>query len=221
MLRFSTLITIALFSAGDASFAQDDQAEARAARAGRRPVLPPAEEVALARSAAPRSISANARVLALTDTGYAIIAEGSSRVTCVVNRSWDKSVEPHCYDPEGAATVMPIELRRNHLRHIGKSEDEISRELALGLAAGKYRLPSRPALTYMMSARQVLYDDSGKYVGRWRPHLMIYFPSLGNEAMALPAGRDMRIGMVGGEGRMESSLIIVMSAFADVTPKSR
>lgn len=221
MLRLSAVITIALFSAGDASVAQDGQPQARAARAGRRAVLPAAEEVALARSAAPRSISANARVLALTDTGYAIIAEGSSRVTCVVNRSWDRSVEPHCYDPEGAATVMPIELQRNLLRHIGKSEDEISRELALGLVSGKYRLPSRPALTYMMSARQVLYDDSGKYVGSWRPHLMIYFPNLSNEAMALPAVPEMQIGMVGGGGRMESSLIVIMSAFADVIPKSR
>ena len=221
MLRFSAIITISLFSAGDASLAQEGQPQAHAERAGPRAVLPAAEEVALARSAAPRSISANARVLALADTGYAVIADGSSSVTCVVNRSWNRSVEPHCYDPEGAATVMQIELRRNYLRHIGKPEDEISQELALGLVSGKYRLPSRPALTYMMSARQVLYDNTGKYVGSWRPHLMIYFPNLSGKAMALPTVPEMNVGMVGGDGGTESSLIVIMAAFADVTPKIR
>ena len=145
--------------------AQEGRPQAHAERAGPRAVLPAAEEVALARSAAPRSISANARVLALADTGYAVIADASSSVTCVVNRSWNRSVEPHCYDPEGAATVMQIELRRNYLRHIGKPEDQTSQELALGLVSGKYRLPSRPALTYMMSARQVLYDNTGSRSG--------------------------------------------------------
>lgn len=221
MLRLFAVVTVALFAVGDELLAQDVQPQARASRSGRRAVLPATEEIALARSAAPSSISADARVLALTDTGYATIAEGSSPVTCVVNRSWDRSVEPHCYDPEGAATVMQIELRRNYLRHIGRPEDEIAKELALGLVSGKYRLPSRPALTYMMSAQQVLYDDSGKYAGRWRPHLMIYYPNLSNKAMALPATPDMRVGMVDGDGGTESSLIIIMGAFVDVTPKSR
>ncbi|MEX2151972.1 MAG: hypothetical protein WD825_01460 [Gemmatimonadaceae bacterium] len=218
MLRQLAVITVALLAVREPALTQDVQQQPRALRSGRRPVLPAAEEVALARSAAPSSISANARVLALTDTGYALIAAGSSSVTCVVNRSWDRSVEPHCYDPEGAATVMQIELRRNYLRHIGTAEDEISEELALGLMSGKYRLPSRPALTYMMSAQQVLYDDTGKYAGKWRPHLMIYYPNLSTKAMALPTTPDMRVGMVGGDGGAESSLIIIMSAFADVTP---
>jgi hypothetical protein len=221
MARLTALITVSLLVVGYELLAQDIPGQARASRSGRRPVLSATEEIALARSAAPSSISAHARVLALTDTGYDTIADGSSAVTCVVNRSWDRSVEPHCYDPEGAATVMQIELRRNYLRHIGKPEDEISKELALGLVSGKYRLPSRPALTYMMSARQVLYDDSGKYVGKWRPHLMIYYPNLSNKAMALPATPDMRVGMVGGDGGTESSLIIVMGAFADGSPPSR
>jgi hypothetical protein len=184
-----------------------------AARAGARPTLPVAEEIALARSAAPLSVSADARVMVLGDTGYVVAVEGSSGVTCVVNRSWDRSVEPHCYDAEGAATVMRIELRRNFLRQMGTSETAIAAEIAEGLSRGIYRLPSRPALTYMMSAQQVLYDDSGKYVGRWRPHIMIYFPNLTNAGVGLPSAPDMRVGMVSGEGTSESSLVIVMPAF--------
>jgi hypothetical protein len=211
------VIAVALAAARDAG--AQTQPEQSAARTGRRSVLPIDEEIALARSAAPASISGDARVLMLTDTGYAVVASGSSAVTCVVHRSWSKSVEPHCYDLEGAMTVMQLELRRNYLRHVGKTEAEITSELALGLLDGKYRLPTRPVLSYMMSAAQVLYDDSGRYVGKWRPHLMIYYPYLTNHALALPDRPEMRVGMVSPSGGAESSLVIVMSAFVDVVPR--
>jgi hypothetical protein len=198
--------------------AAQDNGQPAASRAGRRAMLPVADEILLARSAAPRSVSANARVLMLTDTGHVVIAEGSSEVTCVVNRSWDRSVEPHCYDPEGAASVMLLELRRNLLRHLARSEADIDADLADGRRRGIYRLPSRPAVTYMMSARQVLYDGSGRLVGKWRPHLMIYFPNLTNAAVGLPTVPDMRIGTVNGEGSAESNLMIIMPAFADSIP---
>jgi hypothetical protein len=220
MLRFLAVLTLALLTEPRVAPAQEPGAQSTASRSGRRPALPALQEIALARSAAPSSISAGARVLALTDTGYATIAEGSTSVTCVVNRSWDRSVEPHCYDPEGAATVMRIELRRNYLRHLGRPEDEISKELAQGIMSGAYRLPARPALTYMMSSQQVLYDDNGRYVGKWRPHLMIYYPNLSNQAMALPGKPEMRVGMIAGSGGVQSSLIIIMGAFADASPMS-
>lgn len=191
-----------------------------AQRAGRRTMLPVEREIALARSAAPASISADARVLMLADTGYVTIAPGTSGVTCVVNRSWDRSLEPHCYDPEGSATVMRIELRRELLRHLGKSEKEIASDLGEALLAGTLKLPSRPALSYMMSAGQLLYDDSGKYVGRWRPHLMIYYPNLSTDRMGFPKRPEMAVGMVANDGEAESSLIILMAKFVDVAPAS-
>jgi hypothetical protein len=188
----------------------------RATRSGPRESLPVAEEIALARSAAPPSIAANARVLMLGDTGYVVAADGSPDVTCVVNRSWNRSVEPHCYDAEAAATVMRIELRRNWLRHAGRTEADIATDLANGLRRGDLRLPTRPALSYMMSAHQVLYDDAGRFVGRWHPHLMIYYPKLRSPDLGLPATPEMRVGMVAGEGTDESSLIIIMPAFVEI-----
>lgn len=53
--------------------------------------------------------------LALTDSGFVVADSGASGVTCVVNRSWPQSLEPHCYDEEGAASVLPMELRRTEL----------------------------------------------------------------------------------------------------------
>jgi hypothetical protein len=204
-------VALALSAATDLT----GQVAEHAVRAGRRVPLPLVEEIALARSAAPASISARARVLILVDTGYVVASEGASDVTCVVNRSWNRSVEPHCYDVEGSATVMRIELHRNWLRHSGKSEDHIDREIAQMIHRGDLRLPRRPAMSYMMSSRQVLYNDSGRQVGSWKPHIMLYYPSLTNAGVGLPAKPEMRVGMVANEGTAESSLMIIMPRFSD------
>jgi hypothetical protein len=196
--------------------AQDSVAQ----RAGRRPLLPAGEEITLARSAAPESVSAGARVLILSDTGYVVGDPGrpGSTVTCVVDRSWRESVEPHCFDSEGAATVMPITLRRTVLRHRGWAEPDIDRDIALGLSTGRYRVPTRPALTYMMSPRQVLYNDEGRRVGAWRPHLMLYYPYLTDAALGLGSTPDMRVGMVSDAGAPLSTLILIAPEFVNPSP---
>ncbi|HUF26130.1 MAG TPA: hypothetical protein VMM18_04020 [Gemmatimonadaceae bacterium] len=182
-------------------------------RSGPRPILPREFEIALARSAAPPTVSAQARVLVLTDQGFVVADSGSNGVTCLVDRSWRRSLEPHCYDAEGAASILPMELRRTEMRHRGRPEDEIDRDLAAGLANGRFRLPRRPALTYMMSAGQVLYDDSGRSVGAWRPHLMIYHPYLTNAELGLPEAPDFRVGAVFDQGTPRSTLVIIMAEF--------
>ena len=151
----------------------------------------------------------------LTDSGYTVAEKGKSSVTCVVNRSWTHALEPHCYDEEGARTVMLIELRRNFLRHRGLSESEIEADIGRGLLAGKFRLPTRPALSYMMSAEQVLYDDKGKLVGKWRPHLMIYFPYMTTQSLGFREKPEMTVGMVSESGEPSSSLIVLMPRFAE------
>lgn len=158
--------------------------------------------------------------MVLTDSGYSVGEKGNSSVTCVVNRSWAHAVEPHCYDEEGARTVMLIELRRNFLRHRGASESEIEADIGRGLLAGTYKLPSRPALSYMMSPGQILYDDTGKFVGKWRPHLMIYFPYMTNAALGFREQPEMTVGMVSDDGGPSSSLMIIMPKFTDAAARS-
>jgi hypothetical protein len=67
-------------------------------------------EIALARSAAPTSISGDATVLVLEKTGYQTAVEGKNGFTCLVERSWmspfdspefwnSKMRGPICYNP--------------------------------------------------------------------------------------------------------------------------
>lgn len=191
-----------------------------ASRAGRRSVMRRDAEIVLARSAAPASVTAKASVLVFTDSGFVVGEPGSNGVMCIVNRSWPTSLEPHCFDAEATETILPIELARTMMYHRGQSEADADREIADGLASGRYRLPRRPAMSYMMSEGQVLVDDDGKLVGRWRPHIMIYYPYLKNADVGFDPTPDMKVGMVSESGRATSNLMLVMPQFIPVAPKN-
>jgi hypothetical protein len=184
-----------------------------AGRAGPRVLLPRDREVALARSAAPSAVSRDATVMVLTDRGFEVGAQGTNGVTCVVNRSHPRSLEPHCFDAEASATILPIELRRTELLREGKSAEEIDREIAAGLLSGEYRLPRRPAMSYMMSREQVLYSDDGRNVGRWHPHLMIYYPHLTSADLGLGGEPSTEAATVVDEGQAVSNIMIVVKDF--------
>lgn len=187
-------------------------------RTGRRSLLPREQEVALARSAAPASISANARVLVFSDSGFVVADSGSNGVTCIVDRSWANSVEPQCFDSEASMSILPIEMERTRLLHRGLGEAEVERAIGEGLVSGHFRLPRRPALSYMMSDGQQLIGDDGIPAGHWRPHVMVYYPYLTNTAMGFDKTPDMRVGMVSDEGRPDASLVIVVPQFVPVSP---
>lgn len=170
----------------------------------------------MARSAAPAQVSRDATVLVLTERGFEVGDSGSNGVTCVVNRSQPESLEPHCFDAEGSATVLPIELRRTELLREGKTAEEIDREIGGGLLSGKYRLPRRPAMSYMMSSGQVLYDDDGKRVGKWQPHLMIYYPNL--TQADLGGSPSLDAALVVDPGRPLSNIMVVVKEFVDPAP---
>ena len=196
--------------------AQAAASQSAPTRAGRRRLLPRAQEIALARSAAPASVTTNARVLIFTDSGFVLADSGSNGVTCIVNRSWPNSLEPHCYDAEASVSILLMEMERTRLFHRGLHEAEVERAIGEGLAIGRFRVPQRPAMSYMMSAGQQLISDDGTPAGRWRPHVMVYYPYLTNAAMGLGKTPDMLVGMVSEEGRPDATLVIVVAQFVAV-----
>jgi hypothetical protein len=194
-------------------------AQARGAgKSGPRTLLSREREVALARSAGPATVTAGARVYVLTATGYVVADSGTTGAACYVSRSWPESLEPHCFDAEGATTILPMEMRRVELLAKGSSMDEVEREIADGLIAGRFRLPTRPATSYMMSCAQQLISDEGQSVGKWRSHLMIYFPYLTNESIGMATGPDLTAAVVVNPGTPESNIMIPLQEF--ITPRS-
>jgi len=186
---------------------------------GPRLLLERDHEVRLARSAAPASVSAGARVWLFENGTYVAADSGGNGVECYVSRSWPESLEPHCFDEEGARTIMRLEMRAVELAHAGMAREEAARQLSAGLADGTFRLPQRPAMSWMMSSAQVLFNDSGRRVGAWQPHLMIYYPYLTAEGLGLGAN-DLAAGIVVDAGKPTSNLMIVVPAAVDPVPEA-
>lgn len=187
-------------------------------QAGPRTVLDRDFEIALARSAAPSEVSGDATVLVWAGDGFETAREGSNGVTCYVARSWPESFEPHCFDAEGSSTILPIHLRQMELWHQGLSNAEIDREIADGIRTGELRLPSRPAMSYMMSEGQRLINEEGTPVGSWRPHLMIYYPYLTADALGLGPVPSTEAAVVVDPGTPLSNIMVVVSDFVPAPP---
>ena len=140
-------------------------------------------EIALARSAAPASISAAAEVMVLGRNGYTTAVKGNDGFLCLVERSWGAATDtpefwnpkvraPICFNAAAAKTFVPIFLMKTKLVLAGKSKGEIL--AATASALDKKELPALApgAMCYMMSKQQYLND-----VGRsWHPHLMFLVP---------------------------------------------
>ncbi len=214
MPRARVLLVLLLTTAATSLEGQETGAGA----AGNRVMLPRDEEIALARSAAPPGFARNARIWVFTGTSYVVGEAGTGGAACYVGRNWPESLEPHCFDPEGAETILPIEIRRVELRAAGKDSVEVERDIAAGLAAGRFRLPRRPALSYMLSSAQRLISDDGKPVGSWRPHIMIYYPYLTAADVGLAGDPDFRGAILVDAGRPTANLMIVVPKFIDPEP---
>jgi hypothetical protein len=204
----AAVLMILLATIGKAQESRDPR------RAGPRKLLPAPHEIALARSAAPPSVADSASVYVFTDSGYVLAQRGSNGAACYVSRSWPTSVEPHCFDSEGASTILQMHMREVELLHRGATPADAEREIGAGISTGRFRLPRRPAVSYMMSAGQELISDDGKPVGRWRPHVMIYYPFLDDEAGKRPP--DMKAAMITGARTASSSIVLVMPDFVQV-----
>jgi hypothetical protein len=183
---------------------------------GARHLLPRAEEIALARSAAPAAISDSATIYFLTATGFEIAVQGSSGAVCYVSRSWLKSIEPHCFDPEGAATIFPMHKLQLEVLHRGGTKAEANRAVADALAAGQLRLPQRPVFSYMLSEEQDLIAPNGAAVGNWKPHIMIYYPYLTAADLGGRRGVSNSAAMLTDSGLPTANVTIVVPEFVAV-----
>ncbi len=183
-------------------------------QSGRRALLPRSREIALARSAAPPAVSDSATIYVLGEKEYEVAVTGTNGNACFVDRDRIETIAPHCFNAEGATTIMQLEMHRIALLHQEHSVAETDREIADGLTSGRFRLPRRPAMAYMMSADQNLFDNDGKPSGHWYPHLMLYMPYITAADLGLgKTGSDGKTTIVQWEGSPFASVMIVVRDF--------
>jgi hypothetical protein len=181
-------------------------------------LLSEAEEIRLARSAAPPQVSANATVWVLHRGGHVKVKEGSNGVNCIVQRDHPESVYPLCYDAEASRTILPIALLESKLREAGRTGAEIDRAIDAGIASGELKLPQGTAMAYMQSPGQVIFAGAeGPRVGTWRPHVMFYIPNATAEKLGFGATEPPGI-TINEAGRPTAHLIIVTPLWSDGRP---
>jgi hypothetical protein len=140
-------------------------------------------EIALARSAAPESISRDAEVMVLGRHGYETVAKGTNGFVCMVQRSWTAGIDDPdfwnpkiraaiCLNPSAARTYLPLTIKKTESVLAGRSRPEMFEDLKA--AFDKKELPALEpgAMCYMMSKQSYLSDSDG----HWHPHLMFFIP---------------------------------------------
>src|ERR1700743_336305 len=117
----------------------------------------PSEEIALARSAAPASISDDAEILVLGDHGYESAVKGKNGFVCLVERAWLASFDdpdfwesntrgPECLNHAAASSVLPAKLERTQWVLAGLSKAQMVARTRSSAAA---RIaPARGAIGY-------------------------------------------------------------------------
>lgn len=184
-----------------------------------------AAEVALARTAAPKTISQAATVLVLTHAGYVEAAHGTSGFTCLVARSfvapigdpnfWNARVRaPICFNPPAVRTVLPEMVKRTEWTMGGVTQTEIAARRRRAYASHELPVPAAGAMAYMLSHEQHLVDNNP----HWMPHLMFFYDrSL--PASAWGAGGETAPVIDGGDPDTPVlTLLIPVRQWSDGTP---
>lgn len=141
------------------------------------------EEIALARSAAPPTVAADADVLVLGAKGYETAVHGKNGFVCIVERSWadpfddpefwsPKVRSPNCFNAPAAQAVLPQYLKRTEWALAGLSKQEMMARTRTALADKTFFAPAPGAMCYMLSKQGHLNDK----IGHWMPHVMVYVP---------------------------------------------
>jgi hypothetical protein len=182
----------------------------------------PAEEIALARTAAPASISNDAEVMVLGKTGFETAVKGKNGFVCFVERAWAayfddpvfwnyRNRSPNCFNAAAARTVLPVLLERTQWVLAGVSKSEMEVRTKTSAAANK--VPEPGSFSYMMSKQGYLNDNDG----HWHPHLMFFTA----HTTAASWGANLPGSPVfASEGRPSemTTFYVVLSKWSDGTP---
>jgi hypothetical protein len=151
--------------------------------------MPGKLESQFALSAAPPGLRDEATVYLLDPgKGYYISRQGSSGVTCVVERTaWELAdfrndiYIPLCYDAAGTKTYLKAIMDAAALRAQGMSPAALKGEIEKRYREKAYKVPEKPGLSYMVApVMRTVGPPDMKVHTMPMPHLMFYAPYITN-----------------------------------------
>lgn len=187
-------------------------------------LLPRAAEIALARSAAPQSISGSAEILVLARDGFHEAVKGSNGFVCLVARSWSAAYSdpgfwdpklhaPICYNSLAAKSQVPATIERTRVALAGGSRVEMAAAIKAAIASGELPAAQSGSMAYMMSRQAYL----NYRVGHWRPHLMFFTPEADPKSWGAGLPASPILGIENPDER-STVFLIPLSRWSDGTP---
>lgn len=138
-------------------------------------------EIALARSAAPESISRDAEVQVLGRHGFETAVKGKNGFVCLVERSWTSTADPDfwnpkvrtpiCYNAEAMRTYLPRNLKRTELILAGQTKAQVDEAIITSVDKKEFPTIAPGAMCYMMSKQ----GYGGDSVAHWPSHVMFFY----------------------------------------------
>jgi hypothetical protein len=152
--------------------------------------MPAKLETQFALSALPPAMRDRATVYLLDPKkGYQLSRQGTSRVTCLVERTvWELAdfrndiYIPLCYDAVGTKTYLKVIMDTATLRAQGMSPVALKAEVENRYKNKTYKVPEKAGLSYMVApVMRTVGSPDMKVHTMPMPHLMFYAPSITNE----------------------------------------
>jgi hypothetical protein len=138
-------------------------------------------EIAMARSAAPESISRDAEILALGRHGFETAVKGKNGFVCIVGRSWTSTTDAEFWNPKvrvpmcvNAAAAHSYLLRITKITDLalaGRTLAQVNQVMAAAVANKELPPMESGAMCYMMGKP----GYGGDSVAHWPSHLMFFY----------------------------------------------
>ncbi len=138
-------------------------------------------EIALARSAAPESISSDAEVQVLGRHGFETAVKGTNGFVCIVGRSWTSAADADFWDPKVRVPMcVNASAARSYLLRLAKETEwglagrtpaQMTESITAAMARKELPAMESGAMCYMLS-KQGYGGDSSPH---WPPHLMFFY----------------------------------------------
>jgi hypothetical protein len=138
-------------------------------------------EIALARSAAPESISRDAGVLVLGRRGFETAVKGTNGFVCVVGRGWTSAADADYWDPKvrvpmcvnaaGARSYLLRLTKETEWGLAGRTPAQMNEAVSAAVASKELPPMESGAMCYMMSKEGYGGDSSP----HWPSHLMFFY----------------------------------------------
>jgi hypothetical protein len=143
-------------------------------------------EIALARTAAPASISRDAEILVLGQKNFETAVPGKNGFVCAVGRAfggplnnpefWNpKNRSPICYNPPAVRSLLPYAIKQTGMALAGASKAQITDAVTTAVAKKELGPPDSGSMAYMMSKEAYLTDQGGHNLA----HVMFELPRNG------------------------------------------